>query len=85
VKSTTPVTLLPLEQPSSGVAALVDNSLTKSRISAESTQSNRRQHQLQPIPGFPGFGFSVNSNQGGSVRHKISQIAPNSPAAQQGK
>jgi hypothetical protein len=50
----------------------------------ESSQSNRRNYKLYRIPGFAGYGFSVNSNQRGNS-HKITQIAPKSPAAQQGK
>jgi len=54
-------------------------------MSLENSQSNRRNYKLYRIPGFAGYGFSVSSKQEGNISHKITQIAPHSPAAQQGK
>src|ERR1700734_2625422 len=81
------VTYQPVQQSSPpGVSGLVNGSLEQPRQSLESLQPNRRQYQLQLTPGVTTFGFSVNSTQpGGRIVHKITQIAPNSPAAQQGK
>lgn len=64
---------------------ILTNPLQPRVSSLESSLNNRRQYQLQRIPDFRGYGFSVKSDQGGVPAHKISQIAPNSPAAQQGK
>jgi hypothetical protein len=50
-----------------------------------SSQSNRRNYKLHRIPDFSGYGFTVNSNLRDPMPHKITQIVPCSPAAQQGK
>ncbi len=55
------------------------------RASLENSDNTRRLYQLQRIPGFRGYGFTVNSNQVGPPAHKIAEIYPNSPAQQQGR
>jgi hypothetical protein len=65
-----------------GITGLVNSNPTQP---IGSSQLNRRNYKLHRIPGFSGYGISINSNLGGTVSHKITQIAPYSPAAQQGK
>lgn len=74
-----------VEEPSSGKPGLANSKSSQTRISIENSQYNRRNYKLFCIPNFQGYGFRVNSNEEGSISHKISQIAPHSPAAQEGK
>ncbi len=85
MKPTSTFTPAPVKEPSPGITELVNTNPVQPNLSTEISLSNRRQYQLQRIPGFSGYGFSVNSNQPGQIAHKITQIAPNSPAAHQGK
>ncbi len=76
---------VPVDQSSAGITALANTSLAPPTPLGDNSQINRRKYQLHGIPGVQGYGFSVNSNQAGGITHKISQIASNSPAAQQGR
>ena len=53
--------------------------------SLENSLTNRQQFQLHRLPGVSTYGFSVMTNQGVLKGHRITEILPNSPAAQQGK
>lgn len=73
------------DRPSAGVGALVVDIHDEGTSSLENSLTNRQQYELHRLPGVPTFGFSVMTNQGGLRGHRITEILPNTPAAQEGK
>lgn len=72
------------ERSPGGVGALVMDVFDEGRTSLESSLTNRQQYQLRRTPGVSSYGFSVMSTEAGMTKHRITEILPNSPAAQQG-
>lgn len=74
----------PAKRSSAGIGTFEVGGFNEGRTSLESSLTNRQQYQLHRIPGVPTYGFSVMSTQAGVTAHRITEILPNSPAAQQG-
>ena len=69
----------------SAIGGLARQTPLEPRNSVAPSSPGQRECRLQRKPDFNGFGFKVQYDEESDLKHRVSHVAPNSPAEQQGK